>query len=245
MSIVSNYLKNKNIEFYIGIVNFILILFLLYYNFNKKEGFAVTDDVNTAIIARYGADVDAIRNLSDIATKLTISGGLVVPGGLQVNGAVSFAGGKILIDANGNVTINSRVNIKGDLDVSGNIALNDNSLILRGMGDRNHTIRWDASMNGPLITGCTNVGIKTNSCQTQYRYGLVVDGSIKAKDSIQVATGSGFIQLNSTNTTAYGKTDRSSIVSSKGILHLITPDPTGNSGHIACGAMEGQFLTAC
>ena len=82
-NILSNF-KCGNIEF-ICILNFILILYLLYRDLTRKEGFALVDDINTAINTRYGADVAAIKNLSDIATKLTTSGGLVVPGSLISN----------------------------------------------------------------------------------------------------------------------------------------------------------------
>jgi hypothetical protein len=48
---------------------------------SNKEGFDATSDVKAAINELYKGDVEAIRNLSSIATKL-MTGGLTVPGNL-------------------------------------------------------------------------------------------------------------------------------------------------------------------
>ena len=72
-------------------IYFILIFLVLGYLLYKdltKEGFDTTDDIKTAVKTLYNADIQAIRNLSDIATKL-VAGGLTVPGNLNVSGTLS------------------------------------------------------------------------------------------------------------------------------------------------------------
>ena len=53
--------------------------------FGNKEEFQSTT-------TGYQADIEAIRNLSSIATQLTLNGGLVVPGALQINNNLSLSG---------------------------------------------------------------------------------------------------------------------------------------------------------
>jgi microcystin-dependent protein len=52
--------------------------------FTSFEGFAAIDDARQAVREIYNADIDAIRNLSTVATKLQ-AGGLNVPGVLKTN----------------------------------------------------------------------------------------------------------------------------------------------------------------
>jgi len=68
---------------------FVIAAFIGYYfckkeNFDSVEEFTAIDDIRKAVRESYNADVDAIRNLSDIAKKLQ-AGGLSVPGTLTVN----------------------------------------------------------------------------------------------------------------------------------------------------------------
>jgi len=63
------------------ILIFIILGYLLYKDRTKKEGFDTTSDVKAVIGQVYNADIEAIRNLSSIATKL-MTGGLTVPGNL-------------------------------------------------------------------------------------------------------------------------------------------------------------------
>ena len=55
------------------------------------------------------------------------------------------------------------LNINGNLNMGGRIALNDNPLMIRGMGDNNHSIKFEGSIDGPMITGNVNVGINRAS----------------------------------------------------------------------------------
>ena len=75
----------------IFILFFLVLGYLLYKDLTKKEGFDTTDDIKAAVKTLYNADIQAIRNLSDIATKL-VAGGLTVPGNilLQMNNVIDF-----------------------------------------------------------------------------------------------------------------------------------------------------------
>jgi hypothetical protein len=63
------------------ILIFIILGYLLYKDMTKKEGFDATSDMKAVINQVYNADIEAIRNLSSIASKLQ-AGGLTVPGNL-------------------------------------------------------------------------------------------------------------------------------------------------------------------
>ena len=76
----------KNIDM---IFLFVIAAFVGYYmckkeSFDTFEGFAAIDDARQAVREVYNADIDAIRNLSTVATKLQ-AGGLTHPGRLTVN----------------------------------------------------------------------------------------------------------------------------------------------------------------
>jgi hypothetical protein len=66
----------------------IIIIYLLYCNVCNKEKFDITTadipTIKTLINQVYQADIEAVRNLSSIATKITSTGGLIVPGDLKV-----------------------------------------------------------------------------------------------------------------------------------------------------------------
>ena len=65
---------------------FVIAAFVGYYMCKREsfEGFAAIDDARQAVREVYNADIDAIRNLSTVATKLQ-AGGLTHPGRLTVN----------------------------------------------------------------------------------------------------------------------------------------------------------------
>ena len=77
-------MKNIHIVFL-----FVIAAFIGYYMCKKEnrdsfEGFAAIDDARQAVREIYNADIDAIRNLSTVATKLQ-AGGLTHPGTLTAN----------------------------------------------------------------------------------------------------------------------------------------------------------------
>ncbi len=68
---------------------FILIGYLFYNQGQMKESMAdVSPDIKDAIKQIYNADVEAIRNLSNVATQLQ-AGGLVIPGDLTIKGKLN------------------------------------------------------------------------------------------------------------------------------------------------------------
>jgi microcystin-dependent protein len=84
------------------IVILIILIACLFYktrkiqsNTGKIEGFAVTNEIRAAIKEEYKADIDAIRNLSSIATKITTENDkLVLPAGLtNIKGYTYMDGG--------------------------------------------------------------------------------------------------------------------------------------------------------
>ena len=71
---------HNNIYF---ILIFLILGYLLYKDLTKKEGFNSLSDANKD-------DIEAIRNLSSIATQLTTNGGLIVPGKLQITDSINL-----------------------------------------------------------------------------------------------------------------------------------------------------------
>ena len=68
---------------------FVIAAFIGYYmckkeSFDTIEGFSAINDARQAVREVYNADIDAIRNLSTVATKLQ-AGGLTVPGVMKTN----------------------------------------------------------------------------------------------------------------------------------------------------------------
>jgi hypothetical protein len=81
----------------------IIIFYLLYCNIcsKTKEGFDATSDMKAVINQVYNADIEAIRNLSSIATQLQ-AGGITVPGNLIASDTLGVSndrpeGGRISI----------------------------------------------------------------------------------------------------------------------------------------------------
>ena len=65
------------------ILIFLILGYLLYKDLTKKEGFDSLSDAKKD-------DIEAIRNLSSIATELTTNGGLIVPGKLQITDTINL-----------------------------------------------------------------------------------------------------------------------------------------------------------
>jgi len=79
-------LKNGDIKSIVIIV-FGILLFHLYWCKTKEPMTNVSNDIKEAVKQVYLADVEAIRNLSDIATKIN-AGTFVFPGNLNVKGQI-------------------------------------------------------------------------------------------------------------------------------------------------------------
>jgi hypothetical protein len=81
----------------------LIIIYLLYKDFNKKEGFDNISDIKTTLNQLYQADIEAIRNLSSIATQLTTSG-LTVPGNLSISGNLNILSSGLVMAWTGNIS---------------------------------------------------------------------------------------------------------------------------------------------
>jgi len=89
----------------------LIIIYLLYKDFNKKEGFDATSDMKAVIGQVYNADIEAIRNLSSIATQLTTNNTLTMPGALNITNELSVKTG----DPGKQVKIgSSQIKFRGD-----------------------------------------------------------------------------------------------------------------------------------
>jgi len=89
MSLVEKVFNNFN-----SIVLLVIIVFIfhLYYKQSciKVEKMAnTTDEIKNAVKQIYNSDIEAIRNLSEVATKLQ-AGGLTIPGNLNVKGTFNY-----------------------------------------------------------------------------------------------------------------------------------------------------------
>lgn len=81
------------------IILILLVIGMIYLLFFKKnnEHFAIADDIRTAVNNQYKADIDSIRNLGQISSKimtntdnLTLPTNITIPGKLTVNGGINF-----------------------------------------------------------------------------------------------------------------------------------------------------------
>jgi uncharacterized protein Usg len=80
----------------------ILLCFIIYLYFNKSENFQSTS-------SSYQTDIEAIRNLSNIATQLTSNNSLTVPGDLKVTNNLSIGDSNF---ASGSSNVNGTANGK-------------------------------------------------------------------------------------------------------------------------------------
>jgi microcystin-dependent protein len=119
-------MSNMDSQIFLYIIISILVLSNIYLFYKtrkiqsetgKIEGFAVTDDMKKAINEIYNADIDAIRNLSGIATKITSANDTIV---LPAN----------MTEMKGDAYINRSLGVAGDLKVSGNVYFNNKDDLL-------------------------------------------------------------------------------------------------------------------
>jgi len=127
-SFINNLKVDKSDVYFFVVI--CLFLYLLYNQNNAKlpsstknkikEGFyageipaatTVPKDIKDAVSALYSADVEAIRNLSSLASKLTLSGSLTCPGGFTVLSDLTVSGNiiandKFKVDKNGSIVLN-------------------------------------------------------------------------------------------------------------------------------------------
>ena len=140
-----------------NIILVILVLYLLYKEFTRKESFTANDDVRDAVNQIYTADIEALRNLSGMAAKLMGNNNLTFPGILTVTN--NIVGSKDLT-ISGNITANK------DLTISGNITANSITI-----GD--YILMLSPATNSTLATNSLSILHKPTS---QFIWGLQKDG---------------------------------------------------------------------
>ena len=136
-----------------------VILFIFFYFKNeifclKKEKFTDTNQIAEAINNKYKIDVDAIRNLSEVAKELQ-SEGLTIPGDLKVKGKLTVEKDASLEK---NLTVNNNANINNSLTVTDKTS--SKRLVIRNgesVGGRhstsfNHNNTGDNYIRGKLQT---------------------------------------------------------------------------------------------
>jgi hypothetical protein len=139
------------------ILNIILTILIIYIFFiynvehlendsNTQTSTSFTDqqkiDIKKIINELYMSDVDAIRNLSDVATKLQTPGKLILPGDLTVQGNMDFGPNA--------TTINAQINKDGNIDgkkltfidgyASGNMVFGPNATTTNAQIEKDGTI---------------------------------------------------------------------------------------------------------
>ena len=142
----------------------IIIFYLLYCNVCNKEKFDITTAdtpaIKTLINEVYRADIEAIRNLSSIATKLTLSGSLTIPGNTQHDGDLTVQ--KMLCigksSDNGRNTYfqypDGQNYIRGNTFQDGNFQITGTNTIKGNtQHDGNSTITGNLVVNGTISIG--------------------------------------------------------------------------------------------
>jgi hypothetical protein len=101
----------SDIYFIILLALFVIVFYKIFKLENIKEGFDATSDMKAVINQVYNADIEAIRNLSSIATQLTTNNTLTMPGALNITNELSVKTG----DPGKQVKIgSSQIKFRGD-----------------------------------------------------------------------------------------------------------------------------------
>jgi hypothetical protein len=74
------------------IVILLIIIYLKFYFNKKKENFQSIDDIKNTINTVYQADIEAVRNLSEVANQLNTNNDLKMPNTLKITNKLSTNG---------------------------------------------------------------------------------------------------------------------------------------------------------
>jgi hypothetical protein len=123
----------------------------------------ISNDIKEAVRQQYVADVEAIRNLSEIATKLQKEG-LTIPGNLIVTGTITSNG---QIKSNGEISNNnySLSSLNGKID-------NINSSLSTNINNQANSIK------STLSTNYSDLERKINEYNNDYLWGVNRGGGI-------------------------------------------------------------------
>jgi hypothetical protein len=203
-NLFSDFLNGKH-----NLILFIVIIFLLFHIYYKidqiKEPMTETDissQIKDAVKQIYMIDVDSIRNLSEVATKLQKEG-LTIPGNLTVTGNINTNGGitSASINTNGAITL-GKINLSdtenslriknqnGFVDIGSKnnewahiytdrpkFALNKQIADVQGPDSKNFIDYVKRSTNGGIDMGSLNISNTENSLRIKNESGFVDIGS--------------------------------------------------------------------
>ena len=215
-------MENRLNDFFNGkhnLILFIVIIFLLFHIYYKidqiKEPMADTDissQIKDAVKQIYMIDVEAIRNLSEVANKLQKEG-LTIPGNLTVTGNINTNGGitSSNINTNGSITL-GKINLSdtenslriknqnGFVDIGSKnnewahiytdrpkFALNKQITDVQSPDPKNFVDYVKRSTNGGIDMGSLNVSNIENSLRIKNEFGFIDIGS-KNKDWAHIYT---------------------------------------------------------
>ncbi len=163
MSINTNDMCSKDIIIIILVLGMIYLLYKTR-NIDNKENFSTSDDVKQAINDVYKADINAIRNLSNVATEIYSNNDtLTIPAKNTTVTDLSGSNASISNITSNNLT-SDNANIK-NITVDGNIIYTNKTNILGSLSDTNITIPSNGNIlvysdskwiNVPSIAGCYN-----------------------------------------------------------------------------------------
>jgi hypothetical protein len=150
MGLLEDFKLNKiNIVFII--IGFVLI-FNLYWKKDNIETMAnldsqQRDEVKQLIYNTYRIDVNAIKNLSEIATRLQ-AGGITIPGNATISNTLTAKGNTILegtLTAKNNTTLEGTLTAKGNTTIEGPLTAKGNTTI-----EGQLTAKGNTTIEGPL-----------------------------------------------------------------------------------------------
>lgn len=180
----------------------ILVIFLFFINSKFSESFQSTATTSTG----YQADIEAVRNLSDIAKQLTSSSGLIIPGQLTVNNKLSVSGIVSVTNSTSdggrfsimNANKQGQANQVSDWSIMNTSGTNNNKLSFMRYTDATTNIGSALDINddssalfygNTTISGILNIGSGPNKDFIVNRSSIIANNSLNAKAGLNVTGG--------------------------------------------------------
>ncbi len=158
------------------IIIYLILFFLIYKTCFVSEKMANVSqtDIENAVKNVYKTDVEAIRNLSNLATDLTKNGKLIIKGGLEIEGPL---------------TVDGNTKLKKTLDVTGAASL-ENTLNVTGVASLENTLNvtGEANLKNKLnVTGAASLENTLNvTNKTTLQESLKVNSSLNVNNKILI-----------------------------------------------------------
>ncbi|ULY68462.1 hypothetical protein [Chlorella virus XW01] len=177
----------------------IIIIIILIYILSRLPSVETMANIDTAtenkIREIYKIDIDAIRNLSNLAKDLTLNGKLRVPGGLEIEGNLLIKGTSILeksLQVVGDTTINN-TNIKGiallekSLQVVGDTTINNTNIKGTALLEKSLQVVGDTIIKGTaLLEKSLQVVGDTTINNTNINGNTVLEKSLQVKGDTNI-----------------------------------------------------------